>query len=284
MSAKAESRHVLGTTVEIALVGDSERVTEAALWDELWGSVEDFDERFSRFRAESELSRFNKRAGSRQEVSEEFRALLSATLRSAKQSGDILNPLVLPLLQRAGYVDSFHPHEKKQRDDAYKDRQLHAVSEINMTDSFVSIPASAALDLAVIAKGYLGDRLGDVLKKKRLDGFWIALGGDVVAWGRGPEKESWHVEIESATDPEKTVARIESSEGKLLCVATSGTLKRRGMHEGRSWHHLIDPESGKPAETDIVSASVVAENLETADAAASCIVIGGSDRIDNVLN
>jgi thiamine biosynthesis lipoprotein len=245
--------------------------------------VEDFDQRFSRFRADSEVSRFNQRAGSRQEVSSDFVDLLTASLRAAERSGSTLNPLILPSLQRFGYVESFHPSPDKQHDDAFTDRHIHDVSEILIEDHTVSIPAAAALDLAGIAKGFLGDRLATWLQTQQLVGFWVALGGDVVAKGSGQDNLQWCVEIESALTPDQTIARVASRMGETLCVATSGVLKRRGVHNGKAWHHLIDPQTGKPAETDVLSASVVAADLETADAAASCIVIAGSDRMKDVL-
>jgi thiamine biosynthesis lipoprotein len=68
-----------------------------------------------------------------------------------------------------------------------------------------------------------------------------------------------------------------------MAVATSGITKRMGKTENGSWHHIIDPRNGKPAKTDILTISLIADNAVKADVYAKCLVILGSDSVEALI-
>ncbi len=113
------------------------------------------------------------------------------------------------------------------------------------------------------------------LHDKHLPGFWLSLGGDIICNGHDVDGNAWSIGVQAAHDPGRIVQTIICPAGTTLAVATSGTVKRRGTSAGVAWHHLIDPRTGKPADTTIATATVTAETATAADVYAKAVVIEG---------
>lgn len=104
----------------------------------------------------------------------------------------------------------------------------------------------------------------------------IAVGGSIGLYGEKPDGSPWVVAIRdpdgAATD---TIGTLSLSPG---FVSTSGTYEKVRTSGGKSYHHLLDPATGYPAETDLVSATVVCANGALSDAlATACVVMGSAD-------
>jgi thiamine biosynthesis lipoprotein len=119
------------------------------------------------------------------------------------------------------------------------------------------------------------DELSRGLSGKALSGFWLSLGGDIICAGYDLDNENWKVAIQEAIDTNKIIDYILNQNGSILAIATSGITKRKGFKNGKHWHHIIDPRTGKPALTNILTATVTADQAVTADVYAKCIVIAG---------
>jgi thiamine biosynthesis lipoprotein len=259
----------LGSEIFVTLVGRADDF--AAIFTEITQKITDFEARFSRFLPDSELSLFNVAAGEKNKISPEFREILLAAHGMARETDGIFNPFILPNLQQAGYKGSWPTpanfHEKLD----FSERSITKIDELEIGKDFAKIPAGTALDFGGIGKGFLLDKLSDFLLTKNLAGFWLSLGGDIAMFGKDADGENWQVEVASADDDEKTVATVENADQKLLFVATSGITKRKG----ENWHHLIDPRTEKPADTDILTTTVTAKTGVAADIFAKSIVIAG---------
>jgi thiamine biosynthesis lipoprotein len=276
-----QSRHALGSDVVLTLVL-ADATQEAAIFDLLWQQIEAFEQRFSRFRSDSELSRFNAAAGAEQTVSPEFHALLVAAKMYGKKTGGLYNPFTLPALQRAGYKGSWPaPH---QVDGAlnYEDRGNADWQAITLGRTTVQIPADTALDFGGIGKGYLLDRLGETLQIQHVGNYWLSLGGDILCIGHDASGEPWHIGVAHARQANQIAATVQNN-GRKLAVATSGITKRQGVSAAGKWHHIIDPRTGRPADTDILTATVCTAEATTADVAAKCLVIAGSASAESTL-
>jgi FAD:protein FMN transferase len=107
-------------------------------------------------------------------------------------------------------------------------------------------------------------------------GYWLSLGGDILCSGTDLGGRPWRIGVQDAFDPAKTAASFAARPGELLAVATSGVTKRKGVTRGKAWHHLIDPRSGEPAATDLLTATVTMPTATEADVYAKCLVLVGS--------
>lgn len=273
MTLYQQTKHALGSTVILTVVTDSTTEAETLLKD-LWEAVDTFESRFSRFRPDSELTGLNRRAGEPVVVSPEFRRLFLRAKELAAQTDDLYNPLILPALQSVGYISSWPAMSEPSSLD-YSARQVHSAAAMQFIKTHVRIPDNSALDFGGIGKGYLLDRLAE-LAEPQSRGYWFSLGGDIICGGYDAQGDPWELKIAGARLSGKTIASVRNTTGERLALATSGTTKRNGSHQGSRWHHLIDPRTGKPAETDILTASVTASQGDLADVMAGCVVVLGS--------
>ncbi|HXA30129.1 MAG TPA: FAD:protein FMN transferase [Candidatus Angelobacter sp.] len=219
-----------------------------------------FEARLTRFRPDSELSRFNAAAGARVAVSPLLEELLRTCLDAHALTGGLVNAAVLPSLLAAGYDRSI----EKLRRDATTARATVATGPapalpdvLDVGDGWARLAPGCAVDLGGVGKGWLADRLAE-----RLDNAAVNLGGDVAVQGDGPEGGGWTVGL-----CDRWAVALRSGG-----VATSGTTARRWA----TGHHLIDPRSGRPSQTDVLEASVVAADAATAEALGKAAILLGT--------
>lgn len=263
--------HKLGSEAVVTLVVDS-TVKISSLFTELWKYVDDFEQRFSRFRQDSELSHFNAQAGQKVKVSSEFINLLRECRYYSKLTGGIFNPFILPSLQQAGYVGSWPAPDRYDNKLDLRGRKITNADMIDIRKDVAMIPYDAALDFGGIGKGYLLDYLSNILDKKQIKNYWLSLGGDVICSGRDADGSAWEIGIANATDNNVTLALATNESIIKIAIATSGVTKRRG----KDWHHIIDPRTGEPADTNLLSVTAICPSAVAADIYAKSIVISSS--------
>jgi thiamine biosynthesis lipoprotein len=256
------------------LISTQDEAYITAIFDELHVKIHDFEERFSRFIATSELTLFNGSAGQNTKVTHQFSDLLYAAKDLSIKTNGIYNPFILPDLQRAGYMRSWN-NDYQPID--YTDRKLFYAADIKIYHDSAKIPASSAIDFGGIGKGYLLDQLHNYLLNQNLDGYWVSLGGDIICFGYDLDEADWQILIQDANYTDKTVGQYSNDDGQFLAIATSGVTKRKGVHKGKAWHHIIDPHTGQPTKSAILTATITATTAKDADVYCKSIVIGGID-------
>lgn len=271
MTKFQQARHALGSEAILTIVADDQKTADE-LFKKLWKLIEGFEARFSRFRPDSELSQLNQQAGQPFRASPELRQLLIVCQRYASTTNGLFNPFTLPALQTAGYKGSWPSPELFDADLDVSDREVVNPELLQIDRDNVVIPIYGALDLGGIGKGYLLDILADWLKKQGITNFWLSLGGDIVCSGYDvvgtTDSQPWTVQIADAASGQP-VAVARNNNGEQLAVATSGVTKRRG----HNWHHLIDPRTGKPADTDLLHVTVVSTTVTAADVYAKVLLL-----------
>ncbi len=274
MENHQRSFRALGSDVVLTVVSDDTAEATEVL-DRLSAYIDEFEERFSRFRPSSELARINEEAGQRSTASREFIDLLKTAIDLSESTEDLFNPFILPKLQEAGYRDSWVENKHRGQAPQYQGRKVMPVDTIVCGRDWVRIPAGTALDFGGIGKGYLLARLAELMPPQ-MPGYWFSLGGDIMMAGRDAEGKPWRVGVAHALAGQREVGSFTNDRGWSLAVATSGVTKRRGINQGKAWHHIIDPRSGEPAKTDILTVTVCCDDPVRADVLAKCAVILGS--------
>lgn len=271
-----QTAHALGSEAFLTLVSDQPKAVIDTYFAELWKTIHDFEQRFSRFLPTSELTQFNQAAGKKTPVSLEFIAALQAAKQLGKATDGLFNPFILPDLQHAGYMNSW-PHPSQQHGAiSYADRSAAAIDRLQIGKDWATMPETAALDFGGFGKGYLLDLLADGLPSG-VRGYWFSLGGDILCDGYDKDGSVWQIAVTDALDTTQPVATIRNEQGKRLAIATSGVTKRTGTTAGgKTWHHIIDPRSGEPAQTDTLTVTAVTDKALDADVYAKVLVILGS--------
>ncbi len=275
----------LGSNIQLSIVSnDSEKVI-LKIYTQLWHRIFSFESRFSRFLPASELSKINRMAGSKTNVSQDMRDILLAAKAIAIKSQGLFNPFILPALQSSGYVKSM---VKGHQDDEVDDHSYKSVAspvELEIDYDWIRIPYRTAIDLGGCGKGYLADLLSKDVNG-RVDGYWFSLGGDIICGGTDVNHDNWSINIQDGfnDDDSKIIGKVLVPTQNEYAVTTSGTTARHGKQHNKVWHHLINPLTLRPADTDIRLATVCSDKsaLE-ADVLASCAVITGSAKAADYL-
>jgi len=236
--------------------------------------LHDFESRFSRFIPDSELSRFNGRQQPVAGVSPEMLALLKECVRLHRRSDGIFNPLIIEALEAAGYTTSFdqlHQRDSWHRPAPGKPPSLDCL-RLDLARSQAELPLGLRLDFGGIGKGYAVDAAASLLDAAQ--GFLVDAGGDMYASGFGPDGAPWRIDVSDPYDSESAIDAVCISN---RAIATSWTTRRRWQVTGGWAHHLIDPRSGRPAESGVIGSTVIAHLAVEADVYAKCALILGPE-------
>lgn len=233
--------------------------------------VERFEADLSRFRPESELMRFNKCAGEWVTVGEVLFANLSAAKHAARLTDGKFNPLVLSALVANGYDRSFDTLSAPVASMplAVPDWQ---VLDLRPQTREARIPSGSAVDLGGIAKGWAAERIADALSVH--GACLVNFGGDLVARGVPQALPGWEVTI---ADP-RGVMPLGSLWLRDASLVTSGVDFRRWIaQDGSSHHHIIDPQTGRSADSDVLTVTVWHPSATTAEAYTKAVLLRGAN-------
>jgi thiamine biosynthesis lipoprotein len=272
----------MNTAVQTQLYTD--QLNAQAILQDIRSLFASFEKRLSRFEPDSELSRLNV---AEQETFPASPILLDAVeiaLWAAEVTGGLYDPTILNNLEAAGYDRSFEqvanvaPLDRSSLLKAEQpDRPIRRVFtfrsiQLNRVRREIYKPVGLRLDLGGMGKGWTVDRAADRLQG--LGPFIINAGGDIFAYHSPPGQKGWQIDIIHPLQPERFTARLYLHHRAL---ATSTMARRRWRHNNRIMHHLIDPRTGQPAQTDALSVSVIADRTVIAEILAKVVLILGAE-------
>jgi thiamine biosynthesis lipoprotein len=236
------------------------------------GWFEEWEQQLSRFRADSDLSRLNAAAGRPVVVPPALWEVLGVALDMARQSEGLVQPAILAALEAAGYDRSFDQLAPAMAGAPAPTLPADwRALRLDRHTRTVTLPAGVRLDLGGVAKGWAASQAARRLAKA--GPALVDAGGDVAVSGPLADGSAWPIAIANPFAPEESLGLVLLAQG---AVATSGRDYRRWTRDGVEQHHIIDPRSGQPAQTDILSATVVAPDGPTAEMAAKVALILGS--------
>lgn len=132
-----------------------------------------------------------------------------------------------------------------------------------------------SIDLGGIAKGYTGDEAARILTEYGIQNGLISLGGNIIALGLNPEGRAWRIGVQNPLMPRG--ASLASLDAKNVSVVTSGANERFFLKDGRFFHHILDPRTGMPACSGLLSVTVASPSGAVADALATALFILGAE-------
>ena len=140
---------------------------------------------------------------------------------------------------------------------------------------FVTLGADQQIDFGGIAKGYTSSRIMDIYKENGISSGLVNLGGNVQALGTKTDGTKWKIAVQSPDDTEDYLG-ILSVQDKA--VITSGGYERYFEQDGVTYHHIIDPKTGYPAESGLVSVTIVSKDGTLADGLSTSLFIMGEEK------
>lgn len=146
------------------------------------------------------------------------------------------------------------------------------------TDEAVSsiyIEDQCTLDLGAVGKGIACDVAQNYLKQqKEVSGAVIAVGGSILLYGSKADETNWNVAVQNPRGQDGEAMGVLSLSGTTN-VSTSGDYEKYFMQNGKRYHHILDPSTGYPAESGLISVTVVSDNGLLSDGlSTACFVLG----------
>ena len=220
---------------------------------------------------ESDVGRLN--AGETVTLSPETRELLGRALALCALTDGAIDITVRPLVTAWGFTaDAPHVPEGGEIAEALSHVDYTAV---RLSGEELRLPAGCGLDLGCIAKGYAGDRLLALLAEGGITSAILDLGGNVQTLGTRPDGTPWRVAVRSP-EGDGYLGTVEAAD---CAVVTSGAYERFFIDdEGKRRGHILDPGTGCPAESGLLSATVIAEEGTYADALSTALFVMGEER------
>jgi FAD:protein FMN transferase len=260
---RKRSFSAMGTTVEVVAPDEAESFEESVL-----SVMETFaleEQRFSRFRPSSELSRLNASVGEWTAVSAEMAEVLSLAIAWAERTGGVFDPTLLRALEAAGYDRTFDEIEAGARAD--EGVPGGGWRDIEVDGHRVRLPEGVGVDLGGLVKGWSVDRALEDLTPDP----WILIsaGGDLRLKGDAPD--GVEIAIEDPFTRGNELLRLRLHDGAL---ATS-SVARRTWAPGL--HHLIDPSTGSPLRSPVVQTTAWADTGATAEVLAKWMLFRGAE-------
>lgn len=267
----------LGTTWSVVWVGDAAPTDVSAAATAVLAQV---DERMSTWRDDSELAAI--RAGTGPvPVSEETWFVVDAALDLAEASGGAFDPTVEPLMELWG----FHGDP---REDLPTDEQLAAAraqvgwTRVALSRTTEGAPlvdsGGTALDLSAIAKGHAVDRISHALSALGIAEHLVEVGGEVRGHGLGPSGTGWRLGVDRPDPAGAPGAELEEVVHIVnASVATSGNYRNAYEVDGVRLVHTMDPRTGRPHDSALASATVLAPDCRTADGLATALMVLGPE-------
>lgn len=269
---------------QIAAFLDNENHASVLALEQVPGWFEVWEQALSRFRPDSELNRLNAAGGSALKTSPTLWSVLQAALQSAQWSSGLVDPTILTSLERSGYDRSFDSFQKSP-----VGREAVAIAEprvlkaapvaghwtairMEARERTVTLPTGMRLDFGGIAKGWAAQQA--MLRLKPFGSALVDASGDIAISGLRSDGSPWSVAV---TDPLNVQENLETLALKAGAVATSGIDYHRWLQNGVWKHHIVDPRTSEPAQTDLISVTIIAPDLLQAETAAKVALILGSE-------
>jgi len=258
----------LGTVCSVSLPTGTKQV----VFDEVKASIEKVNSKFSRTSEQSELYKLNQEH--RLDTDEEFFHLIEQSLRMADLTNGAFNPAIggLTGLWNIGTDQARVPTKNEIAKVSTDYRQVR----LDPSTGNVSFPQDIQLDLGGIAKGYGADCARAVLEKNKIERGLINLGGNVYAIGCKKNGSAWRIGLRDPNgEPGESFIIIEVRDKSLV---TSGAYERFFVQDGVTYHHILDSNTGYPAQSDLLSVSIIGSESTICDALSTAVFVLGSTK------
>ena len=269
----------LGSECLVRVVVTDDDPSGPGLLDGAIGLLDDIESRWSRFRPDSELSALNAHSGSPVFTSPDTATVVAMAIEAWRVTGGLFDPTVHDALVASGYDRTFDDIDAAGGPSGPSGPAPvpgPADIEVDERVGLVVLPPGCHIDLGGIGKGRAADLVIDQLMAAGAAGVCVDLGGDVrvggLTVGGG---DDWVIAVDDPFEPGRDLALLRLAGG---AVTTSSRVKRRWSTGSGPAHHLIDPTSGRPAESGLAAVTVVAGSAAWGEVHAKAALIAGPRR------
>lgn len=236
--------------------------------------VHQLEEDVSTELAESQIAKLNQ-AGSAT-LTGDSAALVAEALELYDETDGAFNISIYPIMKAWGFTTKeYRVPGEEELADLLKATDLSTVKFDAATGKIAFGQKGMEIDLGGITKGRASAKCMDIMKDAGLAGGMVNLGGNVQAFGKKPDGSLWRVAVQSPHESDDYLGVLEMTDRALI---TSGGYERFFEQDGRTYHHIMDPSTGRPAESGLISATIVSDDGMLADGLSTSLYVMGKDK------
>lgn len=258
----------MDTVMELTASGEG---SEAAL-EEASALIARLESLLSVTDEDSEIYAANHSGGAPVPLSGDTARLLEQALDLCGDIGGALDVTVYPVVRAWGFTTG--RYQVPEEDALSGLLQLVDHTRISLEDGVLTVPDGMELDLGAVAKGYTGDRILDLFRSSGVTSALLDLGGNLQTLGAKPDGSPWRIAIQDPVG--EGYAGVVEVENKA--VITSGGYERYFEEDGVVYWHIIDPATGCPARSGLLSVTIVADSGALGDALSTALFVMGRER------
>lgn len=228
------------------------------------------EDKFSRYKENSLVYKINSNKGKWIDVDEEFLYVIKTSLYLYDLSNGAFNPLIGEIENEWGFYDGNY----KIPDDDLLKNLLKNIDKKNIKideENKKIMIENGSLDFGGIVKGYALDKIKEILTKNNVREAIVNLGGNILVFGNRKFK------IGVKNPREDGIIHVFKIDGNNT-VATSGDYENYFIENGKRYHHIINPENGKPAESGLIEVSVVSRSGIMGDGLSTTLFVLGKEK------
>ncbi|WP_040983401.1 FAD:protein FMN transferase [Oceanobacillus jeddahense] len=257
MTMQTREIHMMGTIIQLSVQHDY----ATFILEELILRLKEYEKRFSAHDASSELMKVNQNAGVKPvKVNPSLYQLIKIGKKHSTPADSALNITIGPLVQawRIGFEDANVPSSKTIEALLSKTNAEDIILDDKEQTVFFKHTAMF-IDLGALAKGFIADLLIQDLESMQVSQALINLGGNVITHGTSPKQEDdyWRIGIQHPFLPRGKYIAVLSALNQS--VVTSGIYERNFTKDNQTYHHILNPHTGYPIESEIAGLTIVSK-------------------------
>ena len=278
------SGNTQGTTYSIIVAEDELYFTQAEI-DRL---LTEFDTVLSTYIEDSYISQLNNASGKYafEDTHSFFRTCYELSQEVYVKSDGLFDPSVYSLVKEWGFFNKDENVPEHYRIDSilrftgFEKDKYHSTIFRNDSIYFTKYDPRFKLDFNGIAQGYSVDVIADFIESRGHANYYVEIGGELRVRGKNREYQDWKIGIDTPSESNaKNNREIITTLSISDCgMATSGNYRNFFEKDGKKYGHTLNPKTGMPVYTDVLSATVIAQNAALADAYATVFMILGKQK------
>lgn len=249
---------------------------DTTILDDCMAMADRFEKLFSATLEGSDIWNVNHAKGAPVTVDEETAALLQIALDYAGKTDGLFDPTIGAVSTMWNFTNE--PLGPVPEKTAIEEALQHIdVSCVTLNGNTVQLTdPDARIDLGAIAKGYIADRLKDLLLERGVKSAIINLGGNVLTIGEKPDGTSFRIGVQKPfSTRNETIAAINVND---LSMVSSGNYERYFVVDDVLYHHILDPATGFPVDNGLLGVTILSEKSVDGDAlSTTCFILGLED-------
>ena len=223
---------------------------------------------------DSEIGQINANNGG--QLSEDGAVLMERSLDLYKSTNGAFDVAIYPVMKAWGFTDGNYQVPDADTLKATLELADPSLIDYDKETSTVRFKKDGVqIDLGGIAKGYTSSRIMDIYKEKGVTSGLVNLGGNAQVFGTKPDGSLWRVAVQSPDSEDEYLGVLETKDKAII---TSGGYERYFEKDGVTYHHIIDPSTGYPADNGLISVTIVSADGTLADGLSTSLFVMGKDK------